>query len=262
MDVSFELETGCVLGLAGPNGAGKSTLLRMLATIQRPTKGQVLVDGLDALRKARQARRLIGYVPDLYGFYDDTKVGEYLAFFARCYGISGRLRTAAITELLKLVDLYDYRFANCKSLSRGLQQKLLIARALLHEPKLLLLDEPLTGLDAESRLEMLEVFRELASMGKAVIISSHHMADLVDVCDRIGLMSTGQLTTQGTVPELIRELEVTAHVRLVVLDEPERAQRILMEIPAVTNLEMAHLSFSFDCQGGRAAQASTLAALV
>ncbi|MBV8084796.1 MAG: ABC transporter ATP-binding protein, partial [Chloroflexi bacterium] len=181
LDVSFELELGSVLGLAGPNGAGKSTLLRMLATIERPTKGRIVLNGAEAIRHAGKARRQIGYVPDVYGLYEDTKVWEYLAFFARCHGIKLRVRQAAISELLKLVDLYDYRFAYCRSLSRGLQQKLLIARALLNEPTLLLLDEPLAGLDSQSRLEMLEVFRELAAMGKAVVISSHHMADLVDV---------------------------------------------------------------------------------
>ena len=262
LDVSFEVDSGTVFGLAGPNGAGKSTLVRMLATVERPTKGQVLIDGINAIRRAGSVRRRIGYVPDVYGLYDDTKVGEYLTFFARCYGIPARLRHAAIAELLKLVDLYDFRFAYCTSLSRGLQQKLLIARALLNEPSLLLLDEPTAGLDTQSRLEMLEVFRELASMGKAVVICSHHMADLVDVCDRIGLMAAGQLTAVGTVPELIRDLEVASRMHLVVLDEPELAHRILTQTPSVSDLEVAHNSFTFVCQGGRTAQAELLRQLM
>ena len=262
LDVSFDVDAGTVFGLAGPNGAGKSTLVRMLATIVRPTKGQIVIDDLDAVRKAGQVRHRIGYVPDVYGLYDETKVWEYLNFFARCYGMPMRMRHAAIAELLKLVDLFDFRFAYCRSLSRGQQQKLLIARALINEPSLLLLDEPLAGLDAQSRVEMLEVFRELASMGKAVVISSHGMADLVDVCDRIGLMASGQLSSVGTVPELIRELEVSQHLRLVVLDEPELAHRMLMQLPHVNDLEIAHTSFTFTYQGGKAAQAQLLRQLV
>lgn len=262
LDVSFDVDAGTVFGLAGPNGAGKSTLVRMLATVERPTKGHITVEGLDAIRKAPQVRRRTGYVPDIYGLYDDTKVWEYLNFFARCYGMPPRMRSAASAELLKLVDLFDFRFAYCRSLSRGQQQKLLIARALINEPTLLLLDEPLAGLDAQSRMEMLEVFRELASMGKAVVMSSHGIADLVDVCDRIGLMAAGQLTSVGTVPELIRELEVSQRLRLVVLDEPEVAHRILMQLPHVGDLEVAHHSFTFTYQGGKAAHAALLRQLV
>jgi ABC-2 type transport system ATP-binding protein len=260
--VSFELEAGSVLGLAGPNGAGKSTLIRMLATIVRPTKGRILIDGADAIRRPGFARRRLGYVPDVYSLYDDTKVSEYLAFFARCFAMPARMRGPAITELLKLVDLFDFRYAYCKSLSRGQQQKLMIARALLNEPSLLLLDEPLAGLDAQSRAEMLEVFRELAAMGKAVLIASHALGDLVDVCDRIGLMAAGRLTTVGTVPELIRELEVTQRLRLVVLDEPELAQRLLSQLPQVEDVEGSHLTFTFTYHGGRAAQAELLRKLV
>jgi ABC-2 type transport system ATP-binding protein len=262
LDVSFEVDAGTVFGLAGPNGAGKSTLVRMLATVERPTKGAVTVGGLDTVRKAGQVRRQIGYVPDVYGLYDDTKVWEYLGFFARCHGMPPRLRNAAIAELLKLVDLFDFRFAYCRSLSRGQQQKLLIARALINEPSVLLLDEPLAGLDAQSRVEMLEVFRELASMGKAVVISSHGIADLVDVCDRIGLMAAGQLTSVGTVPELIRELEVSQRLRLTVVDEPEQAHRFLMQTPHVADLDVAHNSFTFSYQGGRAAHAVLLRQLI
>jgi ABC-2 type transport system ATP-binding protein len=262
LDVSFDVDTGSVFGLAGPNGAGKSTLVRMLATMVRPTKGHVTVDGVDAFRKASQVRRSIGYVPDVYSLYDDTKVSEYLAFFARCYGVSARIRSAAIAELLKLVDLFEFRFAYCRSLSRGQQQKLMIARALINEPLLLLLDEPLAGLDAQSRVEMLEVFRELASMGKAIVISSHALGDLVDVCDRIGLMAAGQLTAVGTVPELIRELEVTQRLRLVVVEEPELAHRILMQTPQVSDLEVSHTALTFMYQGGRAAHADLLRQLM
>jgi len=262
VDVSFDVDLGSVFGLAGPNGAGKSTLVRMLATIVRPTKGRITIDGLDAVHRAGQVRRVIGYVPDVYSLYDDTKVWEYLNFFARCYGLGARFRSAAIAELLKLVDLYELRFAFCKSLSRGQQQKLMIARALINEPKLLLLDEPLAGLDAQSREEMLEVFRELASMEKAVVISSHALGDLVDVCDTIGLMAAGQLTAVGTVPELIRQLEVTQRLRLVVVEQPELAQRLLSEAPNVSELELQHTTLTFTYQGGRAAQAELLRQLM
>lgn len=251
-----------MFGLAGPNGAGKSTLIRMLATVVRPTKGRVVIDGSDAIRRPGSARRRLGYVPDIYSLYDETKVWEYLGFFARCYDMPVRMRGPAITELLKLVDLFDFRFAYCKSLSRGQQQKLMIARALLNEPTVLLLDEPLSGLDAQSRAEMLEVFRELAAMGKALLIASHALSDLVDVCDRIGLMAAGQLTTVGTVPELIRELEVTQRLRLVVLEEPELAHRLLSQIPHVSHLEVSHLTLTFSYQGGRAAQAELLRKLI
>jgi ABC-2 type transport system ATP-binding protein len=262
LDVSFDVAMGAVFGLAGPNGAGKSTLVRMLATVLRPTKGRIIVDGVDAMRKPGYIRRRIGYVPDAYGLYDETKVWEYLNFFARCYGMPARMRSAAIAELLKLVDMFELRFAYCKSLSRGHQQKLMIARSLINEPQLLLLDEPLAGLDAQSREEMLEVFRELAAMGKAVVISSHALGDLVDVCDRVGLMAAGQLTAVGTVPELIRQLEVTERIRLVVVEQPELAYRLLSEVPQVSDLELSHMTLAFTYQGGRAAQADLLARLL
>ncbi len=262
LDVSFDVDSGSVFGLVGPNGAGKSTLVRMLATVLRPTKGRIIVDGLDVLRKAGQVRQRVGYVPDVFSLYDDTKVWEYLAFFARCHGLPTRTRAAAIAELLKLVDLFDFRFAYCKSLSRGQQQKLMIARALVNEPQLLLLDEPLAGLDAESRSEMLEVFRELATMGKVLVIASHALSDLVDVCDRIGLMAAGQLTSVGTVPQLIRELEATQRLRLVVVDEPELAHRLLSQTPQVSELELSHMALTFTYKSGRSAQAELVQQLV
>ncbi len=262
LDVSFDVDTGTVFGLAGPNGAGKSSLTRMLATLVRPTKGQITIDGLDAMRKARTVRGWIGYVPDVFGLYERTKVGEYLNFFGRCFGMPWRIRQSAIVELLKLVDLYDFRFADCQSLSRGQQQKLLIARALLNEPRLLVLDEPLTALDSQSRLEMLEVLRELASMGKAIVMSSNAIGDLVDVCDRIGLMAAGQLTAVGTVPELVRELEVAHRMRLVVLQDADVALRVLNESSDVTEVEASRNWFSFTCHGGQAGQAQLLTQLI
>ncbi|MHB8620947.1 MAG: ABC transporter ATP-binding protein [Chloroflexota bacterium] len=262
VDVTLEVEAGIIFGLVGPNGAGKSTLLQMLATVLDPTRGEVTINGQDALRSPQRVRGIIGYVPDVYGLYEDTKVWEYLDLFARCYSLRGRARHSTIAELLKLVDLFEFRFAYCRSLSRGMRQRLVIARALLPDPELLLLDEPLAGLDPGSRLEMLEVLRELGSIGKTIVISSHSIGELVDVCDRIGLMAAGQLTNVGTVPELIREIDPIQRARLVVLREEDRARNVLGDLPAVDEIELDGRTLTFLCHGGQAAMAEALERLV
>ncbi|MDE3074832.1 MAG: ABC transporter ATP-binding protein [Chloroflexota bacterium] len=261
-DVSFALEGGTILGLVGPNGAGKSTLLRMLATVLRPSSGRIEIDGVDAIARPIPARRAIGYVPDVYGLPSNVKVWEFLDLFARCYDLRGRARQLTIGELLRLVDLFDFRFACCGSLSRGMQQKLMVARALLNDPALLLLDEPLAGLDAGSRLEMLEVFRELGGIGKAVLISSHAIGELVDVCDRIAIMAAGQLTAVGTVPELTVQLEANQRARLSVLGGADQAHELLRRMEGVSDVELGQGSISFSCQGGQGALADILRELV
>ncbi len=261
-DVSFDVESGSILGLVGPNGAGKSTLLKMLATVLRPNAGQIVINGRDAMSHATAIRRVIGYVPDVYGLPADVKVWEFLDLFARCHQLRGRVRQTTIAELLKLVDLFDFRFAYCHTLSRGMQQKLMVARALLNDPDLLLLDEPLAGMDPESRLETLEVLRELAAIGKTIVISSHAIGEMVDVCDRIGIMAEGHLKSLGTVPELIRELDPAQPVRLVVLKDAEAAQKILADLPEVSEVEGQGHAITFLCHGGQAALADVLRALV
>ncbi|MGH2364603.1 MAG: ABC transporter ATP-binding protein [Chloroflexota bacterium] len=260
--VTFEAAASTVVGLVGPNGSGKSTLLRLLATVLRPSAGSIYLDDLDVLRRPYAARAHIGWVPDVFSLPPDVKVWEFLELFARCHGLRGRLRQSTIAEFLRLVDLFDFRFAFCASLSRGMQQKLMLARALLHDPDLVLLDEPLAALDPQSRLEMLEVLRELGNLGKTIVISSSAVGELVDVCDRVGLLAAGELTLYGSVPELIQQLELRKHISLLVLDEPRGAERLLRGMDAVSDLALAGHTLSFTCAGGSEAVADLLRQLI
>lgn len=260
--VSFEAAASTVVGLVGPNGSGKSTLLRLLATVLRPSAGSIYLDDLNVLRSPHAARAHIGWVPDVFSLPPDVKVWEFLDLFAHCQGLRGRLRQSTIAEFLRLVDLFDFRFAFCASLSRGMQQKLMLARALLHDPDLLLLDEPLAAMDPQSRLEMLEVLRELGNLGKTIVISSSAVGELVDVCDRVGLLAAGELTLYGSVPELIQKLELRQRISLQVLDEPRDAEQLLRGMDAVSDLALAGHTFSFTCAGGSDAVADLLRQLI
>src|SRR4051794_6085086 len=204
--LNLTLNQGDVYGFIGPNGAGKTTTMRILATLLNPTFGEATVCGYSIYTGAKDIRRTIGYMPDFFGVYDDMKVIEYLEFFAAAYRIKGPARKKICEEALELVDLTYKRDALGTSLSRGMTQRLGLARVLLHDPQVLLLDEPASGLDPRARIEMRALLKELRKMGKTILVSSHILPELADICNKIGIIERGQLLFDGTVESAIRQV--------------------------------------------------------
>jgi ABC-2 type transport system ATP-binding protein len=201
--LTLKLERGDVYGFIGPNGAGKTTTMRILATLLNPTWGEASVCGFSIYKNAKEIRRVIGYMPDFFGVYDDMKVIEYLEFFAAAYRIKGPERRRKCEQVLDLVDLGYKRDALVTSLSRGMTQRLGLARVLLHDPQVLLLDEPASGLDPRARIEMRGLLKELRNMGKTILVSSHILPELADICNKIGIIERGQLIFDGDVQAAI-----------------------------------------------------------
>ena len=210
---------GEIFGLVGPNGAGKTTTLRILATLLAPTSGQAEVAGIDVRRNPDAARRVLGFMPDVFGVYDDMKVWEYLDFFARCYGIPASRRRRMIGDLLDLVDLGGKRDFYVQGLSRGMQQRLCLAHTLVHDPQVLLLDEPASGLDPRARVELRELLRELRSIGKTIVISSHILPELEELCTAVAIVDHGQVLAHGKVSDIERRLRYGAVLRVRVLGD-------------------------------------------
>jgi ABC-2 type transport system ATP-binding protein len=204
--LTIKLERGDVYGFIGPNGAGKTTTMRILATLLNPTWGEATVCGYSIYNGAKEIRRLMGYMPDFFGVYDDMKVIEYLEFFAAAYRIKGPERRRKCDQVLELVDLGYKRDALVTSLSRGMTQRLGLARVLLHEPQVLLLDEPASGLDPRARIEMRGLLKELRNMGKTILVSSHILPELADICNKIGIIERGKLLFDGDVQSAIRQV--------------------------------------------------------
>ncbi len=215
--IDLAIDRGEIFGLVGPNGAGKTTTLRMLATLLRPDAGRAEIDGWSVTRNPDEVRRVLGFMPDSFGVYDDMKVWEYLDFFARCYGLSPATRRRMIADLLELVDLGDRRDTYVQALSRGMQQRLCLAHALVHDPRVLLLDEPASGLDPRARVELRELLRELRSMGKTILISSHILPELEELCTSVAIVDHGQVLAQGRVADIERRLRFGAVLRVRLL---------------------------------------------
>ncbi|MHB8126058.1 MAG: ABC transporter ATP-binding protein [Desulfitobacteriaceae bacterium] len=225
--VSFEIAQGSIFGFVGPNGAGKTTTLKILATLMVPTKGKAYIDGVDVTRHPKQVRHLMGYMPDFFGVYERIKVIEYLDFYASCYGLSGGKRRSIIADLLELTDLTSKADAYVDSLSRGMKQKLCLARSLVHDPKVLLLDEPASGLDPRARVEMRELLRELKNMGKSIIISSHILPELAELCTEVGIIEGGELIAVGSVDEITTQLNQEKLIQVKVKEKFSEAIAIL-----------------------------------
>jgi len=219
--IDLGIERGEIFGLVGPNGAGKTTTLRMLATLLRPDAGTAEIDGWSVTRNPDEARHVLGFMPDAFGVYDDMRVWEYLDFFARCYGLPPARRRRMIADLLELVDLGDKREAYVEDLSRGMQQRLCLAHALVHDPAVLLLDEPASGLDPRARVELRELLRELRSMGKTIVISSHILPELEELCSSVAIVDHGRVLAQGRVSDIERRLRFGAVLRVRLLLDGE-----------------------------------------
>ena len=206
-DLNLSIEAGDVFGFIGPNGAGKTTTIKTLATLLEPTSGTVHVDGIDVLRYPLEVRKIIGYMPDFFGVYDDVKVWEYLDFFAAAYKIPANKRKGIIDDVLELTDLTEKRESYVEGLSRGMKQRLCLAKTLVHDPKVLLLDEPASGLDPRARIEFRALLKELRSMGKTIFVSSHILPELADFCNSVGIMERGHLVVAGRVNDIVQRLE-------------------------------------------------------
>lgn len=226
-DLSLSIQRGEVYGFIGPNGAGKTSTIKVLATLLKPTRGRALVAGLDVAREPHAVRRKIGYMPDFFGVYDDLTASEYLHFFAAAYKIPSAKRRVLIGDVLALTDLTEKHDAPVDGLSRGMKQRLGLARVLLHDPDLLLLDEPASGLDPRARIEMRELLKELQTMGKTIIVSSHILHELAQFCSHIGIVERGQMVANGSLADIYRALSLrrTVHVQLA-NQTPELAAKI------------------------------------
>jgi ABC-2 type transport system ATP-binding protein len=246
-DLDLYIGAGDIFGFIGPNGAGKTTTMRILVTLLEPTSGAAFIDGLDVSKHGKDVRRRVGYMPDFMGVYDDLKVFEYLEFFAAAFGIEYKKRKAIVDGVLELTDLVSKRAAPVDSLSRGMQQRLGLARVLIHDPKVLVLDEPASGLDPRARIEMRELLRELKRMGKTIMISSHILSELEEICDRIGIIEHGQFVFSGTIEEIRPRLGIQSKVRVKVVGDPARAVELLSALPQIQKVEPAgdYLSVTF-----------------
>ena len=231
--VNLQVPVGALYGLIGPNGAGKTTTLRMLAGLLDPSSGEVRINGRTADHDWRDLQRQLGYMPDFFGVYEDMLVWEYLDFFARCYGLAAPRRRQVTDELLELVDLTFKRDAYVETLSRGMRQRLCLAHALVHDPSVLLLDEPASGLDPRARVEMRELLRELGAMGKTIVVSSHILAELAELRDSVGIIEQGRLVASGPLGEVRRQAAQGRMLQLRVLSDVAEAEAALCDQPGV-----------------------------
>jgi len=223
-NLCLDLEAGDIFGFIGPNGAGKTTTIKMLATLLIPTAGTAFVDGIDVVREPEKVRGIVGYMPDFFGVYDDIKVWEYLDFFAAAYRIPRDQRPQIIDDVLTLTDLTVKKDSYVESLSRGMKQRLCLAKTLVHDPKVLLLDEPASGLDPRARIEIKELLKELRAMGKTIIVSSHILPELADFCNKIGIIEKGELLVAGPVEEIVRQVREHHTLEIRIADDEPAAE--------------------------------------
>ena len=225
--IELDLAAGDLFGFIGPNGAGKTTTMKILATLLNPTYGEAYVCGHSIYKDPKEIRRLVGYMPDFFGVYDDMKVIEYLEFFAAAYRIRGAQRRKVCNDKLELVDLDFKRDAFANTLSRGQTQRLGLARVLLHEPQVLLLDEPLSGLDPRARIEMRAVLRRLGQQGKTIMVSSHILPELADMCNKVGIIDKGVMDFSGSVAEALRKVRERIVLHIAVTGDRNAAAKVL-----------------------------------
>jgi len=226
--ISFRVEEGDIYGFIGPNGAGKTTTIKMLATLLLPTAGTAKVGGYDVVAQSDKVRQILGYMPDYFGVYNDLKVWEYLDFFAAAYKIPRTRRVGIIDDVLNLTDLVVKKDSFVAELSKGMKQRLCLARTLIHNPKVLILDEPASGLDPRARIEMRELLKELKNMGKTVFISSHILTELSDFCNKVGIIETGNMIVSGDVDEILRAVSKGQLITVrVPVGETEAALKVI-----------------------------------
>ena len=237
-EITISLNQGDVFGFIGPNGSGKTTTMRMIATLLNPDYGECYVCGKSIYTHPEEIRRLVGYMPDFFGVYDDMTVMEYLEFFASTYRINGSQRRKVCEEKLELVDMTFKRDAMVNQLSRGQTQRIGLARTLLHDPQVLLLDEPASGLDPRARIEIRKLLRRLGEMNKTVIVSSHILPELADVCTRVGIIEKGNMLVDDYVADVMRKAREATMLEIRVMDRQEAAAKLLEQQDLVKEVSM------------------------
>ena len=237
-DLNLQLERGDIFGFIGPNGAGKTTTIKMLATLLKPTSGSAYIGGYDISHSPREVRGIIGYMPDSFGVYEHLKVREYLDFFAAAYKIPKSGRVGLIEDVLELTDLSGKKDSYIRNLSRGMKQRVCLAKTLVHDPEVLLLDDPASGLDPGARLEIKEILKELGSMGKTIFISSNILPELADLCSKIGIIEDGRLLASGDANALLSQLGLPSVLEVEVHGGIDKAREILERRPDIEHIDI------------------------
>jgi len=237
-NLNLQIEKGECFGFIGPNGAGKTTTIKILSTLLKPSWGEARVNGKVVGYQNAEIRPIIGYVPDFMGSYDDMIVREYLDFFATCYGLHGSKRVRAVGDVLELTELNYKANSQVSDLSRGMSQRLSIARVLLHDPKILLLDEPASGLDPRARIEIRELLKELHKMGKTILISSHILHELAELCTSVGIIEQGKLLFSGKVNDILAKAQVGQVVNIEVTERSEDAASLLRTVAGISKVDV------------------------
>ena len=261
-EVSFSVRPGEIMGFIGPNGAGKTTTMRICSTLDLPDGGDVLVDGVSVIEEPRAARQRIGFMPDSYGAYANTTVLDYLDFFARAYGLRGAQRRQVIERVIEFTTLGELLEKHIDALSKGMKQRLCLAKTLLHDPAVLILDEPAAGLDPRARVELRELVKALAQMGKAILLSSHILTELSEMCTSVTVIERGKVRGSGTVADIIKSVTPKMRLYLRALAGPEHSERVLLERPHIAAVRREPLGVSFDFEGTQDEVAVLLEALV
>lgn len=261
-DLSFTIEKGETFGFVGSNGAGKTTAMKVAAGLLKANSGTIYVNGYDVRTQTREVKRSIGYMPDFFGVYDDLKVMEYMDFYCGIHRIPSSERKKTMDSLIELVNLTDKRDFYVDDLSRGMKQRLCLARSLIHNPEVLILDEPASGLDPRARVDFREIIKELRDMGKTILISSHILHELSEVCTTIGIISNGKMVAKGTVAEIQEKLHHLSRMKLKVLGDYTAAGSILKEQPKVENIVEANGYIEFSFNGEAAEKADLLRNLI
>jgi ABC-2 type transport system ATP-binding protein len=260
--LNLSISEGEIFGFVGPNGAGKSTTMKIICGLLTATSGEIYVDGVDALQHNNRIKEKVGYMPDFFGVYDDLKVDEYLDFYASVYKIKVGNKKKMITDLLELVDLGHKREAYVDNLSRGMKQRLCLARSLIHNPRFLILDEPASGLDPRARVEMKNILRNLKDMGKTILISSHILSELAELCTSIGIIDNGKIVVSGSVSEIMQQVYSNKVIRVRVNDKLEEAMNILKEFPFIDKITTGENQLQAAFEGGDEEMSRVLATLV
>ena len=261
-NVELALDERDIFGFIGPNGAGKTTTLRMMATLLRPTGGTITIGGIDVVRKPYEVKKIVGFMPDGFGVYDGMRLKEYLDFFGAAYKIPARIRRAIIDDVLALTDLTSKADDFVSAFSRGMKQRCCLAKTLLHDPKVLLLDEPASGLDPRARIEMRELLKTLRDMGKTILISSHILSELGDMCNKIGIIEHGRILTSGSFKEILNSLPLQREMRMQVLDGADKAADLLGAADGIENVERSGNEFHFESVLDRMVLSNILAELI
>lgn len=260
--LDMHLKKGDIFGFIGPNGAGKSTTMKIIAGLLPADGGEIYVDGIDALKDNKKLKEKIGYMPDFFGSYENLKVIEYMEFYASIYGIVGKESKDLIMDLLELVNLEEKKDAYVDGLSRGMKQRLCLSRSLVHNPELLILDEPASGMDPRSRFEMKGILKNLKDMDKTVIISSHILSEMNEICTSVGIIEEGNLIYSGGINNLLSRMSSTNPLKIVVRDKVKESKVILSELPYITNIKENSKELTVFFNGGEIEISNTIKALV